>query len=202
MPALDVQLCSQALLLLGAGSINSFEEGTQKAQVAAALYPGVREMLLVDYPWRFTLVKAQLSQDTAAPINEWSYSYVLPGECMLLRQLFPSASVGESPLRDYEIFGRRVYADQDAIWADYQRDPGEESDPPHFRALLKYALASEFAITMTDMADKANMWRQVAFGTPQEGGAGGYSRKARQLDAQQQPGQILGDSELIMARFS
>ena len=44
MTAID--LCSRALLKVGAHSIASFDEGTAEAEVAASLYPTVRDEVL------------------------------------------------------------------------------------------------------------------------------------------------------------
>ena len=46
-------LCSRALLRLGAQPIASLTEGTPEAEVAANLYPGIRDALLSAHPWSF-----------------------------------------------------------------------------------------------------------------------------------------------------
>ncbi len=49
----SIALCSRALLKLGADTLASFDEGTAEAEVAANLYPSVRDALLSAHPWSF-----------------------------------------------------------------------------------------------------------------------------------------------------
>ena len=44
----DIALCSRALLKLGAQPVASLEEGSAEAEIAANLYPGVRDAVLAD----------------------------------------------------------------------------------------------------------------------------------------------------------
>lgn len=196
-----VRYCSDALLLLGEGTIASFEEGTDKASVCGALYPAVRDAMLTSYPWRFTLSKARLSRLADAPLNEWRYAYQPPADLLILRALFDTSALSARPLLSYELFDGAILCDAETVFADYQRRVPEDRFPPHFVQLLRYALAAEFAMAITDQATAVQIWTQKAFGTPSEGGRGGYFRHARGLDAQQQPGQVIEDFSLINARF-
>src|SRR5262245_25292245 len=119
MPALDVSICSDALLLLGAGTISSFADGTDKATVAGNLYPGIRDALLVGYPWRFTVRKVQLARETATPASEWRWKFATPSDAIRLRQVFASPAVGAAPFLEYELFDGKVLANAEALWADY-----------------------------------------------------------------------------------
>ncbi len=202
MPALDVSICSNALLLLGAGTISSFADGTDKATVAGNLYPSVRDALLVAYPWRFTMRKVQLARLTAPPANEWRYAYTVPPESMLLRAVFDSPAIGASPLLEYEVFSGQILANPASLWADFQANPGEAAFPPYFTLLLQYALAADFAHSIVESDSKAQYWNVKAFGTSAEDGRGGYFRTCRSLDAQQQPPQQLSDFSLVAARQS
>ena len=53
----SISLCSKALLKIGASSITSFEEGTAEGEVAANLYPYIRDGLLSSYPWSFAVAQ-------------------------------------------------------------------------------------------------------------------------------------------------
>ena len=57
----DVSICSKALLKIGAQTITSFEDGTAEAEVAANLYPLVRDSLLSAYPWSFAIMQPPIS---------------------------------------------------------------------------------------------------------------------------------------------
>lgn len=202
MPALDVSICSDALLLLGAGTISSFADGTDKATVAGNLYGGIRDALLVAYPWRFTMRKAQLARETAQPASEWRWQFRLPAESLRLRQLCDSPAIGAPPLLAYELFDGRALCNAEAVWADFQYRPAEAAFPPYFALLLKYALAADFAHAIVESDSKAAYWNAKAFGSPGENLMGGYFAAARALDAQQQPPQAIADFTLIQARLS
>ena len=53
-------LCSRALLKIGAQPVASLDEGTAEAEVAANLYPGIRDALLSVHPWTFATAQATL----------------------------------------------------------------------------------------------------------------------------------------------
>ena len=59
-------LCSRALLKIGAQPIASLDEGTAEAEVAANLYPGLRDALLAAHPWSFATGQATLATDRHA----------------------------------------------------------------------------------------------------------------------------------------
>ena len=73
-------ICSDALLLLGAAPISSFNQGTDEATVCDRLYPDVRDSTLQMYPWTFSFKKVQLARTTNTPVNEWKYEYQLPSD--------------------------------------------------------------------------------------------------------------------------
>jgi len=198
------ELCNQAFTLLGAGQLISFDDGTNEGDIAAALYGSVRDSVLTSYVWRCTRKKAALSRFSAGPANEWRYRFQLPSDMLDgPRAVFISDRVGATPIAEFEIFhSRELYADQPEVWIDYMIRPDINDWPPYLYSLMQYALAAEFAEPATDQTSKADYWRTVAWGGPTEGGKGGYSRTARNLDAQgQQVQQIRDDTPLINARF-
>lgn len=71
-------LCSRALLRIGAQPIASLEEGTAEAEVAANLYPGLRDALLSAHPWSFATAQAALPRLVAVPRADFSHAFQLP----------------------------------------------------------------------------------------------------------------------------
>ncbi len=195
-----VELCNQALRLIGAETITSFDEQTDLAQTCSILFDDTVRALQSVYPWRFTMEKQQLARLTDAPLNEWTYQHALPADRLLLRQLFASATTYAPPVTDFEIFGARVCSHQPDLWADYQVERDPATWPAYFRNLARHALATVLAIPVADSADRAQLYDQLSYGTPSEGRDGGLMGQARRLDAQQQPGQALGSFPLIEAR--
>lgn len=192
MENIAVSLCSNALLLLGAGSITSFDEGTEKATVCGQLYPGIVESLITSYPWRFSLKKVQLARETATPVNEYQYQYAIPAESLVIRACFNSGAPGAVPFREYEIFENKICANITALWAQYQFRADEARFPPYFRQALQFALAAVFAKPITEETEIAELWNGVA---------AGFAAVARRTDAQQQPPQRIQQFPLVAARF-
>ena len=76
----SIELCSSALIKLGADSISSFEDGTAEARVAARLYPLVRDAMLCAHPWSFATKKAELARLAGPPATDFAYAYQLPND--------------------------------------------------------------------------------------------------------------------------
>ena len=55
----SIELCSSALIKLGADGISSFEDASAEARVAARLYPIARDALLCAHPWSFATAQSQ-----------------------------------------------------------------------------------------------------------------------------------------------
>lgn len=198
----DVQLCAEALLLLGAAPISGFDDGSASAQIAMRLWPGTRDALLACYPWRCTLAKARLARLSDAPKTEWAHAFALPPDLLTVRALFTANVPGARPLAEYELFDGRLYANAADVWIDYQRASDPDAWPAHLRQLARYALAAEFAMPVTEQLNLADLWHRKAWGTPGEGKAGGEAAVARRIDAQQQPPQVIDDYPLIAARLA
>jgi hypothetical protein len=143
-----ISLCSQALVLLGAGAIASFEDGPAAA-TATQLYPGVRDTLLAKHPWKFATTTVQLARSATVP-DRWPYAFALPGEVLVLRGLYPDDADGSAPVTDYERRGLDVLTRQDPLWAEYTYAAAEAVWPAYFATLMRYALAAELAIPVTD----------------------------------------------------
>jgi hypothetical protein len=196
-----VALCNEALRMLGDATITSFDDDTDLAVTCQQLYATTVRGLLASYPWRFTLAKVQLARLADAPVNEWRYAHALPPDRLGIRQMFAAGTVGAGPLLEYELFDSRAFSNQPDLWCDYQREIDPANWPAAFRAMARHALASDMAVSVTASASMAQYHRQVAFGTPSEGGNGGLLAAARRVDGQQQPPQAIGDFPLIAARF-
>ena len=76
----SINICSQALLKIGASSITSFEDGTAEAEVAGNLYSYIRDALLSSYPWSFILTQTQLARLESTPLADFNYAYLLPSD--------------------------------------------------------------------------------------------------------------------------
>lgn len=199
----DISICSDALTLLGASTISSFNEGTPAATACSRLYPDLRDTIISRYPWSWSIRKVQLARLATAPTNEWKYAYQLPGGMLTgVHALFDSGSDAARSLNDgWEIYGDQVFTNLETVYIDYQVSVSEANLPPYFVRLLRTALAGELAIVVTDQQSKAQYFLMQAFGTPGDNGRGGLFREATNIDSRGKPSPVIEDFSLIEVRY-
>ncbi len=134
-----VSICSDALLLIGAKAISSFNDGTDESSVCDRLYPDIRDSTLVMYPWSFGMKKVQLAQLITTPNSVWRYEYQLPGDKLANpRAVYNSAAQGSPVQKDWEIQGDKLLTNLTSVFIDYQFSVPEYAMPQYFVQLLKY----------------------------------------------------------------
>lgn len=192
-----LSICSDALIMLGAAPLSSFSDGTDEAQVADRLYDDVRDTLIMQYPYSWSVKKVKLSRLADAPVSEWKYKYALPGDILgNPKAVFNTSNAGGRPVRDFEIYSGGLYTNLEQVWIDYQFTPEASSFPPYFVRLLRTALAAEFAEPITDQITKAEYFHNRAFGAPSENMRGGLVRVAINIDGADRPPQTIEEFPL------
>ena len=196
-----ITICSDALIMLGAKAITSFNDGTDESSTCDRLYPDIRDSTLVMYPWTFNTKKIQLAQLLTAPGSVWQYAYQLPGDKLANpRAVYDTAAVGASPRKDWEIQGDQLLTNMPAVYIDYQYQIAEYAMPQYFVQLMKYMMAWHLALPVTEQADRAQYWQGVAVGAPTENGRGGYFRTAMNIDGTHNPVRVIDDYSLVAVR--
>jgi hypothetical protein len=196
-----VSICSDALLVIGAKAISSFNDGTDESSVCDRLYPDIRDSTLSMYPWSFSMKKVQLAQLITTPTTVWRYEYQLPGDKLSNpRAVYNSANPGSPVQKDWEIQGDKLLTNLTSVFIDYQFSVPEYAMPQYFVQLMKYMVAWHIAETITEQQDKSAKWQRVATGDVSENGRGGYFRTAAQIDGQNNPVRIIEDYSLIAVR--
>lgn len=173
----DVQICNIALVGLGATPIASFDEKNDRARICARMYPFIRDGILSMDPWRFQMAKANLTRSSEVPVNDWKYYYQLPPDRMSSGPLavYDTTQVGADPVTQFEIFGQLLAADYELVIIDYaitRTDP-EQFFPHWFEMMLAACVKAHIAFAITHQQNVADEARQIAYGTPAEGGRGG-----------------------------
>ena len=203
----DVSIVNKGLLLLGAEAISSFSDGTPAGTAASTIYTEVKFTTLGMYPWSFTIAKTQLTRDSNAPQNEWTYQYLLPNDMLLgvPRAVRTSSAAGAALFKNWEIAqsaagGAVLMTDATEVHIDYQKAVSEGNMPTYFVQLMAYQMAWHLAEVITDQTQKSEYWRSVALGTAAEGLRGGYFRQAANIDAGGQTPSVVGDYLLTDVR--
>jgi hypothetical protein len=197
-----LSICSDALLMLGAKPISSFDEGTDEASVANRLYPDIKDQALLMYPWSFSYKKTSIARLITTPINEYRYEYQLPGDRLTSpRAIYDTNATNIPPRKEYRIIGDKLLTDYEQVYIDYQYSVPEFEMPSYFVQLLKYMMTWHLALPITDQTDKSQYWQSVATGTPAENGRGGYLRQAMNIDGAGNPTNAINDFSLIAVRY-
>lgn len=104
-PYSEVDICNQALAMVGAGFIRSLDNSTKRARACSVLYPMLRDYLLTRLDWPFArklgllmpLAEEQpkrigLNVQIKTYVPDGWYAYQLPGDCAAPRDLDPPGS--------------------------------------------------------------------------------------------------------------
>lgn len=186
-----IDICSRALILIGADPITSFDDGTTEALVSVNMYEDIARASLVNTRWRFATNQAVLNLLSDAPTGRYDRAYQLPTGTLMVH----AVTVQDLPI-DYNIYGNKVYADtsaSDEVIADYTYRAQEEDWPSYFSVAVEYSLAVVFATSIARDAQLAQLMQNAATQT---------MAKARSLDSQQQSTKKLVTTRFIANRRS
>jgi hypothetical protein len=186
-----IDICSRALILIGADPITSFDDGNTEALVAVNMYEDVARASLVNSRWRFATNQAVLNLLTAAPTGRYDRAYQLPSDTLMLH----AVTVNDLPI-DYQIYGSKVFSDtdpSDVVVADYTFRAEEQDWPSYFTIAVEYALAVVFSTSIARDSTLAALMQSQGQNA---------MAKARSLDSQQQTSRKLTTSRFIAERRS
>lgn len=183
-----IGLSARALVRLGALPITSFDDGSAESEIASILYSTVRDALLSSYAWTFASGQIALTQQQAAPLADFEFSYALPND--YLRAISLGAG-GTSKGVPYRISRNVLHTNAQNVTLHYIFRPDESEFPAYFDQALIAKLAAEFCIPVTESTSRANSLFSLA---ERE-----YAR-ARQIDAQSDTPNRLDDFTLVDVR--
>ncbi len=186
--ATGVSICSNALLMLGAQTINDFSDPLDRAKLSANLYPTVRDDLLREHPWNCTIKRALLAPDATPPAFGYTNQFQLPADCL---RVLEAGTAGVQI--DYLVEGRSVLANATSLELRYvYLNEVENTWDVKLVALLTVAMAAAMAYPITQSAAmQAGMEQKLAMA----------KKVARAIDGQEDPPQTLGDERLYASRF-
>ncbi len=184
----SIDLCSRALVKIGANSISSFDEGTAEAHVAASIYPAIRDGLLSTHPWNFALAQKRLAKLEESPIADYQNRFALPEDSL---RIISAGSGTRGRGLPYKIQHRTLCIDADDVVLTYICRAAEADFPPFFNLALIARLAAEFCIPLTDSTSRWAALHKIAEDE---------LRRARLTDAQEDTPARIEDFTLTEGR--
>lgn len=169
--ALALEICNNALLMIGGEEFQDFSEDTQQAKLCNALYERRARSLMELYPWYFSMKQTNLSYISGTPLDEYTRIYQMPPD--RLRPLWRPLTT-----KDFRLFGDKIYAKTDEFKMEYQYRAPESVWTESFRASLEYLMAHVLSIALLDSADNAAEWKEMFTKS---------LRIAKQVDGQSRP---------------
>lgn len=186
MPATAVSICSNALLMLGAKTINDLNEDVDRAKICSNLYETVRDDMLRQHPWNCAVKRVQLAPDADKPSFGYSSKFTLPGDWL--------RTLNIDGLAEYEQEGRSILCNANAINLRYVfRNTIESTWDATLVDLVTLAMAARIAYAITQSTSMEQQRIQAL----------DYAlRRAKAVDGQEAPPETLGDFPLLAGRMS
>ena len=184
-----IDVCSRALILIGAEPITSFDDGNNEALIASNMYEDVARSALVNCRWRFSTNQAVMNRLSEAPTGRFDAAYQLPSGWLMTH----AVTVNDTPIQ-YQTYGNKLFCDESAsseLVLDYTYRAEEQDWPSYFTVAVQYELAAVFAVGLARDQGLAGLMAQQAQI---------FMIKARNLDSQQQTTRKLNTSRFISNR--
>lgn len=198
---LDVDICNQALNILGESPIANLTDLTNDRAVTCALhYPTLKETLLSEFPWTFARKRVRLAALTESPIG-YDFQYQLPSESIREAPIavYLSDETNAPDFKDYRIERDRLLTSQPDIFIEYEFSPPENEWPAYFANLVVYALAERIEEPITAEVDPTRNLSFRVYGKNREI-PGGMLSAARRTNRRDTPVEILVDYDILNAR--
>lgn len=205
MASSGIDIAAQALGLLRADTIGSFDDGTNEADIAKLYYADFAQDILTRHAWTFAKKKRRLN-GTDAPLNEYKYAHIVPAETLRLWAVYNSGAVGAKPINTFDLVGpsgkREIHGNNPSLWGEYTVYTDESNWPAYFTHFAIHAFAALIANPVTDDDDLTAKMHRLAWGAVDQGEKGGKFAVAAGIDAMQSPPEEVLHSPFIDARFS
>lgn len=185
-----VSICSNALLMLGAETINSFSDADalDRAKLASNLYEPNRNKLLRSHPWNCAVKRVVLAPDAIPPVFGYGQQFQLPSDCLRVLEVCENGHG-----IDYRVEGRSIQADTTVLQLRYiykNTDENTWDDQLVDLMTLLMAMRMAYPITQSTTQEQSRMQEfQMAL------------RIAKAVDGQEDPPETLGDFPLLQARM-
>lgn len=155
MPSV-VDICNEAMDLLGAATITSLTENSKEARLCNRKFDAVRDSVLRAHPWNVAISRAALAANSTAPAFGFTYQFPLPTDPYCLRVLSFWNSNVNNELAAYDsnimfkIEGRSILSNENDCRIVYiSRVTDTEQFDPLLSTTIAHRLAADTAYAIT-----------------------------------------------------
>ena len=155
MPSV-VDICNEAMDLLGAATITALTENSKEARLCNRRFETVRDAVIRAHPWNVAITRATLAKDATAPAFGFTNQFTLPTDPYCLRVLSFWNSNVDSDVAAYDsqvmfkIEGRKVLSNEGSCKITYlARVTDTEQYDPLLYSTIAHKLAAETAYAIT-----------------------------------------------------
>jgi hypothetical protein len=137
------QLANMALVKLGKARLTDVTtDTTEEAVVARLFFDEMRDQILDEGPWTFSIKRSQLGQLASTPEFEYDYEFQLPTDCLRVLEVNETTSGAI----DYKIEGRKLLTNDTAMEIQYI---SQVTDVSQWSASFKRAFIARMAAEMS-----------------------------------------------------
>jgi hypothetical protein len=155
------ELFNLALTELGQDRCISPDDDTERVRALKANFDFVRDAVMSEHPWRFSLLRTTLPALAAAPAFGWARQFELPETCLKLVQVGDDWVFYSAQHRTFQLEGSNILTDEEApLQVRYvQRVENIGLWPALFSMAVAYRLASLVAKKVTGSNTEAERVR-------------------------------------------
>lgn len=180
--ATKFDICSSALVQIGANKITAFDSSSREAIVAGEIYDNTVEEWLAAYWWRFASKSQQLSRITGSdPVDpNWTAHYTQPGDMIAIESIQVAGVNIDFDRNENKILCNASATD--AVIAEYTYAISETYWPAYFRRLIELDLMHKMSFALPAKLDLKRVLKEDV---------DMYFRQAKSIDQKQQPNKPL-----------
>ena len=115
-----IQISNMAISLVGGSSITSFADPILEAEQCDLYYNVARRYCLENRDWTFAAETRRLTKDVMPISSEYTYSYALPADCLVVRVVAADANLRD--VVEYQRQSNRVITDSATLYIRYTKD--------------------------------------------------------------------------------
>ena len=166
----SIGISNMAIGLVSGNQIMTFDDDTVESDACKTYYETARDFCLEARDWTFATARKRITPLTEAPVSEFSYSFKVPSDLLVTRQVCSDEAMTSKLV--YQQEGRNIVCDSSIIYIRYT---AKISDPttftPTFNAAVAHKLAEFISPILTANSGIKVALNQEATNLVDDGGA-------------------------------